>query len=90
MADEAFIEEILGSKTKIRVLSALYGDESKTYYEKELADFCGASVSEVNRQIGTLIEFGLVAYTRSGRKKMYCLNRAHFLYFPLKGIFTLA
>ncbi len=90
MADESYIEEILGSRTKIRVLSALYSDVNKVFYEKELADFCGASVSEVNRQIGKLIEFGLVVHSRDGRKKMYCLNRAHFLYVPLKGVFESA
>jgi predicted transcriptional regulator len=85
-----YLEEILGSKTKIRLLSELFRKEGDTFFEKELAQSCGASISEANRQIGTLVEFGLVHYKKQGRLKTYCLNRAHFLYSPLKRLFDMA
>jgi DNA-binding transcriptional ArsR family regulator len=85
-----YLEDILGSKTKVRILSVLFTKEEDSFFEKELAQTCGASVSEVNRQIGALVEFGLIHYTKQGRLKMYRLNRAHFLYQPLRQLFTLA
>jgi hypothetical protein len=84
-----FLEEVLGSKTKIRILYTLFKREKENYFEKELAVACGSSVSEVNRQINSLVEFGLVLYCKEGRLKMYKLNQAHFLYKPLKELFTI-
>lgn len=83
-----FLEDVLGSKTKIRILYQFFQDEEKeSYYEKELAVACGASISEVNRQIRSLVEFGLILYKREGRLKTYRLNNAHFLYKPIKSLF---
>jgi DNA-binding transcriptional ArsR family regulator len=83
-----FLEEIIGSKTKVRILYTLFKKDKDSYFEKELAVACGSSVSEVNRQINSLVEFGLVFYYKEGRLKMYKLNPAHFLYKPLKELFT--
>ncbi len=83
-----FLEEVLGSKTKIRILYTLFKREKESYFEKELAVACGASVSEVNRQINSLVEFGLIHYTKEGRLKVYRINQAHFLYKPLRELFT--
>jgi len=83
-----FLEEVLGSKTKIRILYTLFKKEKESYFEKELAVACGSSVSEVNRQVKSLVEFGLVHYYKEGKLKMYRLNPAHFLYKPLKELFT--
>ena len=85
-----FIEDILGSKTKIRILNKLFTGDKELYFEKELALACGASISEVNRQIHPLIEFGLIIFTKKGRLKIYRLNPAHFLYKPLKALFDAA
>ncbi len=83
-----FLEEVLGSKTKIRILYTLFKREKESYFEKELAVACGASVSEVNRQINSLVEFGLIHYAKEGRLKIYKINQAHFLYKPLRELFT--
>jgi len=82
-----YLEEILGSRTKIRILNILLTGDKESFYEKELALACGASISEVNRQIHSLVEFGLIIRTKQGRLKVYRLNQAHFLYKPLKALF---
>jgi hypothetical protein len=82
-----FLEDILGSKTKIRILTTLFLGDKDSYYEKELALACGSSISEVNRQVHFLVEFGLIIKTKQGRLKIYRLNPAHFLYKPLKELF---
>lgn len=82
-----FLEDIVGSKTKIRILYTLFKQEKDSYFEKELAISCGASISEVNRQINSLVEFGLVLFHKEGRLKIYQINKAHFLYKPLSDLF---
>ena len=82
-----YLEEILGSKTKVRILYTLFTAGKDSFFEKELAVACGSSISEVNRQIHFLVEFGLIIYQKKGRLKIYRLNPAHFLYKPLKELF---
>ncbi len=47
-----YLDKILGSTTKVNALSVLISNSSRVYLENELARESGASVSEVNRQMG--------------------------------------
>ncbi len=82
-----YLDKILGSKTKINLLSVLVSHPERRIVENELAKEAGVSVSEVNRQIKDLVNVGLVAMERVGKSKVYRANQQHFLYEPLKGVF---
>jgi len=82
-----YLDKILGSKTKINLLSVLVACPERSIVENELAREAGVSVSEVNRQIKDLVNAGLVAMERVGKSKVYQANQKHFLYEPLKGVF---
>lgn len=81
-----YLGKILGSETKIKILSVLVANPDFSYMEKELARESKSSVSEVNRQILDLVNAGLVTMQRLGRTKIYSLNQKHFLFFPLKKL----
>ncbi len=85
-----YLEDVIGSKTKVRILYTLFSNENRAFFEKELAITCGSSISEVNRQIVSLVEFGLIHHYREGRLKFYRINPAHFLYKPLKDLFLVS
>ena len=82
-----FLDRILGSKTKVNALSVLIENPSKKVLEMELAKEAGSSVSEVNRQMGDLVNSGLVSMERVGKAKMYQINKDHFLFKSLRGLF---
>jgi len=82
-----YLDRILGSKTKINVLSFLVTHPERSIVENELAREAGVSVSEVNRQVKDLVNVGLVIMERTGRAKVYRVNQQHFLYEPLKSVF---
>jgi predicted nucleotidyltransferase len=82
-----YLERILGSKTKINVLAVLVTNPGKSYVEKDLARECGASLSEVNRQMPDLVNSGLVTMQRMAKVKVYRINRGYFLFGPLEGLF---
>jgi len=82
-----YLDKILGSKTKINLLSVLVSHPERSIVENELAREAGVSVSEVNRQIKDLVNVGLVAMERVGKSKVYQVNQKHFLYEPLKSVF---
>lgn len=82
-----YLDRILGSKTKVNALSVLIESPRKKVLEMELAKDAGSSVSEVNRQMGDLVNSGLVSMERVGKAKMYQINPHHFLYKSLRGLF---
>jgi len=82
-----YLDKILGSKTKINLLSVLVAHPERSIVENELAKEAGVSVSEVNRQIKDLVNVGLVAMERVGKSKVYQANQQHFLYEPLRSVF---
>jgi len=82
-----YLDRIVGTATKIRVISLFVDDPRLELIEKEVAKAAGCSVSEVNRQIKDLVEAGLLVMTRRGRSKVYSINTHHFLFKPLSRLF---
>jgi predicted nucleotidyltransferase len=82
-----YMDKILGTKTKINILSVLVAQPERSIIENELAKEADMSVSEVNRQVKDLVNAGLVIMERTGKAKVYRVNRQHFLYEPLRSIF---
>ncbi len=82
-----YLDRILGSKTKVNALAVLTEDPNRKVLEMELARDAGSSVSEVNRQMGDLVNSGLVTMERVGKSKVYQINCDHFLYKPMKSLF---
>ena len=82
-----YLERVLGSKTKVNILSVLLNSHGQGINEGQIAKRAGASASEVNRQIDDLVTIGLINLTRVGRSKLYTINTEHFLYKPLRELF---
>ena len=82
-----YLDRVLGSTTKVNVLSVLINITEPGIIESNLAEKAGVSSSEVNRQINDLITINLVKLRRVGRSKLYYINTEHFLYEPLKELF---
>ena len=82
-----YLERVLGSKTKVNIISVLINNPEPQFNEGELAKKAGMSASEVNRQIDDLVSIGLIKLTRIGRSKLYNINTNHFLYQSLTQLF---
>jgi predicted transcriptional regulator len=82
-----YLDRVLGSTTKVNVLSVLINITEQGIIESNLAEEAGVSSSEVNRQINDLITINLVKLRRVGRSKLYFINTEHFLYEPLSELF---
>ena len=82
-----FLGKLLGSKTKVNLLSVLVSHPGRTIIESELAKEAGVSASETNRQMTNLVSVGLVSLERAGKSKIYQVNQSHFLYEPLRALF---
>jgi len=87
MAIAMYLDKILGSKTKVNVLSVLVAHPERSIVENELAKEAGTAISEVNRQMRDLVDVGLVIMERVGKSKVYQVNHQHFLFEPLESVF---
>ncbi len=82
------MEKIIGTGTKVAALNVLLNSPERRFLESELAREARAAVSEINRQMPSVVQTGLVQVERVGKGKLYQINAKHFLVPPLKKLFA--
>ena len=84
-----YLENILGSKVKIKLVRALLNHPNQTYSGRELArQVEGISHMAVFKSLKDLIAFNLVKVEYHGGVQLIKLNRKSCLYKPLEFIFN--
>jgi predicted nucleotidyltransferase len=83
-----YLEKIIGTSTKVAALNVLLNSPGRRFLESELAREAGAAVSEINRQMPSVVQTGLVNVERIGKGKLYKINEKHFLVPPLRKLFA--
>lgn len=93
------LEQLFGSKTRVRLLGLFLETPGRSYYVRELTRRIGAQLNSVRRELGNLVELGIVSEVegkilpgeketkkKSDKKKFYKANE-HFSFFEeLRGI----
>ncbi len=83
-----YLEDMLGSKTRIATLRVLFHYPSKIFTGRELARLAkGASKSSVLRAIKDLESSGIVSTECHGRTLLIQLNCDHFIYENMSRLF---
>lgn len=80
--------DALFSATQQRVLALLFGQHGRSFFTNELIGLVGAGSGAVQREVGRLVESGLVTVTRIGSQKHYQANPAAPIFDELRGIAT--
>ena len=74
------LDEILGNKTKVRLLRAFFTYPEKGFTESELERIAGIPQASVHRNVRYLIDNGLLDRKRIGKANLFSLNKEHVLY----------
>lgn len=74
------LDEMLGNKTKVRLLRAFFTYPEKGFTESELERIAGIPQASVHRNVSSLLDNGLLDRKRIGKANLYSLNREHILY----------
>ena len=77
------LDEILGNKTKVRLLRAFFTYPEKGFTESELERIAGIPQPSVHRNARSLLNNGLLDRKRIGKANLYSLNKGHILYLLL-------
>lgn len=80
-------DDILGSRTKLRLLRVLYAHPGREFSIRELAGAVGQSLGSVHPALGQLLGTRVVLMRRIGRSRVVRVNRAHPLYETLASLF---
>ena len=84
MKMHATYEDLLGNKTKVRVLRVMFEYPDKTFSEHELSRFTDVPQPTIHRNMGDLVNSNLVVFNRMGKMNLFGLNRKSVLYNAVK------
>lgn len=81
------LDEILGNRTKVKLLRAFFTYPGKEFTESELQRIAGIPQASVHRNVKSLLANGTLDRERIGKANLYSLNKEHILYAILQNIF---
>lgn len=81
------LDEILGNRTKVKLLRAFFTYPEKEFTESELQRIAGIPQASVHRNVKSLLVNGLLDRERIGKANLYSLNKEHILYPLIKNTF---
>ncbi|MBI2656741.1 nucleotidyltransferase domain-containing protein [Candidatus Woesearchaeota archaeon] len=87
MLFNAYLEALLGSKVKVKILRALLRFETKTFTLRELAGHIKVSHTAVLKSLGDLQGMNIIKIESHGTSNLITINKESCLYKELKGLF---
>lgn len=81
------LDEILGNRTKVKLLRAFFTYPEKEFTESELQRIAGIPQASVHRNVKSLLANGTLDRKRIGKANLYSLNKEHILYALLQYVF---
>ena len=83
---EAMLENILGSRSKTKLLREMVRNEEREYCLEDLVKATKQSFGTVHPAIGGLVVSRIVVVRKMGRSKLYRVNQRHVLYEKVKDL----
>lgn|SRR3989338_7318911 len=83
-----YLETLLGSKVKIKILRALFRFRTKTFTSRELAERVNVSHTAVLKSLGDLQGMNVIKIESHGKSNLINLNMESYLYDELKKFFN--
>ena len=81
------LELIMGSRTRVKILTVFLLSPEKKFYVRELARKTGSNTNSVRRELNRLESVGLLRSETSGNLKYYAANEKMPIYSELRSIF---
>ena len=81
------IEQLFGSKTRVKLLYLFYGNPNRPFYVREITRKVDEQINSVRRELGNLLSIGIISSDTSNNKLYYEVNQAYEFFLPLQQIF---
>lgn len=81
------IEQLFGSKTRVKLLQLFYGNPNRSFYVREITRKIDEQINSVRRELSNLLSIGIITSETTNNKLYYEVNQKYELYLPLAQIF---
>ena len=81
------IEQLFGSKTRVKLLQLFYGNPNRQFYVREITRKIEEQINSVRRELSNLLSIGIIVSDSNNNKLYYEVNQKYKYYPPLKQIF---
>ncbi len=76
------LEQLFGSKTRVKLLQFLLNNPDKAYYLRQLTRNLGGQLNSIRREIENLEKLGIVKIDEISRAKKYFKTNTEFILYP--------
>lgn len=81
------IEQLFGSKTRVKLLQLFYSNPNRSFYVREITRKIDEQINSVRRELANLLSIGIIASDNTDNRLYYEVNQSFDLYEPLSAIF---
>lgn len=81
------IEQLFGSKTRVKLLQLFYSNPNRSFYVREITRKIDEQINSVRRELANLLSIGIISSDTTNNRLYYEVNQAYDYYEPLAQIF---
>jgi len=84
------IEQLFGSKTRVKLLYLFYSNPNRSFYVREITRKIDEQINSVRRELSNLLNIGIITSDNTNNRLYYEVNQKFEHYDPLLAIFGIA
>jgi hypothetical protein len=81
------IEQLFGSKTRVKLLQLFYGNPNRSFYVREITRKIDEQINSVRRELANLQSVGIINSDNTNNRVYYEVDQKFAFYAPLLEIF---
>lgn len=81
------IEQLFGSKTRVKLLQLFYSNPNRSFYVREITRKIDEQINSVRRELANLLSIGIISSDNNNNRLYYEVNQDYEYYGPLSAIF---
>src|SRR5690349_2666883 len=81
------IEQLFGSKTRVKLLQLFYSNPNRSFYVREITRKIDEQINSVRRELANLLNTGIIVSDNTNNRLYYEVNQSYEYYDPLLAIF---
>ncbi len=81
------IEQLFGSKTRVKLLQLFYSNPNRPFYVREITRKIEEQINSVRRELANLLSIGIITSDNTNNRLYYEVNQDFDFYAPLAEIF---
>lgn len=81
------IEQLFGSKTRVKLLQLFYSSPNRSFYVREITRKIDEQINSVRRELANMLSIGIISSDTNNNRLYYEVNQDYEFYKPLAAIF---